>query len=146
MCACGVCACVYVVIREYNVCWVVSSESGFVADQSVPLLFAQVGLAADDADKCAYFLCTLLWPFIDAHWVAILALFSLLPNRKIGEELLISQMQWFAEKLFFDGVIAHFDACSKESMRCAVTVLIKHLKVLRVGVTTPHGCWCLVFT
>jgi glycerol-3-phosphate O-acyltransferase len=70
-------------------------------------------LAADDANKRAYFFCSLLWPFIDSHWVAMLSLFSLLPNRCIGEELLISQMQWFAEKLYFDGVVIHFDACSK---------------------------------
>ncbi len=83
-----------------------------------------------DGNHAANFFCSLVWPFIDAHWVAVLSLFSLQPSRSIGEELLVSQMQWFSEKLFFDRVILHFDACSKESMRYAVQVLTKHYGVL----------------
>jgi 1-acyl-sn-glycerol-3-phosphate acyltransferase/thioester reductase-like protein len=83
-----------------------------------------------DGSQAANFFCSLVWPFVDAHWVAVLSLFSLQPHRSIGEELLVSQMQWFSEKLFFDRVILHFDACSKESMRYAVLVLVKHFGVL----------------
>ena len=85
-----------------------------------------------DENKTAYFLCTLIYPFIDAHWVAVLSLFSLQPARAIGEDLLVSQMQWFSEKLYFDNVILHFDACSKESMRYAVTVLVKKFGALQL--------------
>lgn len=91
----------------------------------------RVTVSQDDPNKAAFFYCTLLWPFIDAHWVALLSLYTLLPQRKVGEELLISQMQWFAEKLFFDGVIIHFDACSKESMRYAVQALKQRFGVVR---------------
>jgi glycerol-3-phosphate O-acyltransferase len=86
-----------------------------------------------DNEHAVSFLCSLLWPFVDAHWIAVLSLFSLQPRRTIGEELLVSQMQWFSEKLYFDGVITLFDACSKESMRCAVQVLLKHFGVLQIS-------------
>lgn len=66
-----------------------------------------------EAKKAVFFISSLLWPFVDAHWVACLSLLALQPERSMGEELLVSQMQWFAEKLFYDGQLLHFDACSK---------------------------------
>ena len=61
----------------------------------------------------------------------------------LGEELLVGQTQWFAEKLFFDNIIGHYEACSKESMRCALTVftsfgVIQRSKDGQLSLSAPY--------
>ena len=74
------------------------------------------------AEETYFFFCSLLWPFIDAYWAAAVTLYSLLPCNAVDEARLLDRTTWLTEKLFHDGVLVHFDACSKEIMRNAITV------------------------
>ena len=78
-----------------------------------------------NSEETFYWMCSLLWPFIDGYWVASVSLYSLLNGESIEENRLLDRMLWLTEKLFHDNVLLHYDACSKEVMRCAVTVFVE---------------------
>ena len=72
------------------------------------------------------FLCELFNPFIDSIWLAATTLFSL-QNKHTGiiERNLVERAQWFGEKCYFEGVVAYFDATSKECIRTAFKLFDK---------------------
>jgi hypothetical protein len=74
-----------------------------------------------------------MWPFIDGYWAAVLALFSVRTATKpLDEAGLLEKMQWIAQSLFREGVIAHGESCSLDTLRNALAAL-RDMGVVRDG-------------
>ena len=77
------------------------------------------------------FICSLLWPFIEAYWGASMALISLpfsgneqeIPT--LRKKALVERMQWFIEKLYFDQKVHFYEACSSETLSNTVAIFDK---------------------
>jgi 1-acyl-sn-glycerol-3-phosphate acyltransferase len=72
-----------------------------------------------------YFLCSLIWPFIDAYWIASLSLLRLLPARAATEKSLVAFSQKLGEVLFFEGQLDLYEAISKETITNAMTLFAR---------------------
>lgn len=84
------------------------------------------------------FLCALIWPFIDSYYVTGMLLYSLAPNKKLEQNLLLPRAQWLASTLYHDQMICSFESCSNETLRNAFFILenwkiIKSEKVISNG-------------
>lgn len=80
-----------------------------------------VSIAANQGETMYAFLCSLLWPFIDGYYGAAVALFSLVPTVKMTREDLVLKMQWVTEALYHDRKIQHYESCSLDTLRHALS-------------------------
>lgn len=71
----------------------------------------------------------LLWPFVEAYWVACLTLYALRPSATQMQPLL-QRMQWMAESLIAEGRSGFYETCSIETLKNAVHAF-HHMKVMR---------------
>ncbi|KAI9905802.1 hypothetical protein PsorP6_014334 [Peronosclerospora sorghi] len=75
-------------------------------------------------------LSTLLWPFIDSYWVAVMSLFALRPRgQEVTRDDLITRLQWLTETMYHEKVISFYESCSRETLQNALT-LLEHWHVL----------------
>ncbi|ETW07168.1 hypothetical protein, variant 2 [Aphanomyces invadans] len=68
-------------------------------------------------------LCAVLWPFIDSYWVALTSLVAMKGGERISPKALVKRMQWLAETMYHDRIIAFYESCSMETLSNAVTIL-----------------------
>lgn len=68
------------------------------------------------------FLCSLLWPFLDAYLICVLALFRLviLPDNSISVAAFLAHAQTIGESLYFDEVFDLYESVSKETLQNAL--------------------------
>jgi glycerone phosphate O-acyltransferase/fatty acyl-CoA reductase len=87
----------------------------------------RIVLAETSYGKTMYaLLCTLMWPFIDSYWVAVMSLFALRqPNVDISMEELLKRMQWLAETMYHEKIISFYESCSLETLENAIQMLEK---------------------
>ena len=79
------------------------------------------------------FLCSLVWPVIESYWIACLYLFKLMKDGvALPLEKLHSEIQWFGQSLFTERIILHLEAISMDTIKNAVSQLIK-MKVIKEG-------------
>ncbi|KAH9104548.1 hypothetical protein LEN26_015010 [Aphanomyces euteiches] len=77
----------------------------------------------DGSQPTLSLLCAVLWPFIDSYWVAVTSLFALKSGEGVPLKDLVKRMQWLAEMMYHDRVIAHYESCSMETLNNALTIL-----------------------
>lgn len=70
------------------------------------------------------FLCSLIWPFIDSYWLTIVYIYTLFPDKTVEESKIRSKIQWFAENLYEDKIILHYESCSFDFIGKAVDYYI----------------------
>ena len=68
-------------------------------------------------EKLITYFCSLLWPFIDSYYVSLGFLYNLIPQQK---QELIESTQYFAEALYFERVIEHYECTSRETIKNAL--------------------------
>lgn len=56
------------------------------------------------------FLSSMIWPFIDSFWLTLIYIFTLFPDTKILESKVLSKIQWFAESLYEDNIVLHYES------------------------------------
>ena len=66
------------------------------------------------------FLCSLIWPFIDSFWLTVVYIYTLFPEKYISQNKILSKIQWFAESLFEDNIILHYESCSLDIIKKAI--------------------------
>ena len=77
------------------------------------------------------FLCSLIWPFAESYWVTILYIISLKKsNRKMTLYTLYMSVQWFAETLYEERVIPHFESCSLDTIKNSLAKLAQ-MKIIK---------------
>ncbi|CAK4143475.1 unnamed protein product [Aphanomyces euteiches] len=59
----------------------------------------------------------------DSYWVAVTSLFALKSGEGVPLKDLVKRMQWLAEMMYHDRVIAHYESCSMETLNNALTIL-----------------------
>ena len=81
--------------------------------------------------------CSMMWPFLDSYWVAVVSLGSL-PREVLRPEdgseppstqfvpqsSLSARMQWLGETLFHQGLLSHYEACAAETLNNALSTLV----------------------
>ena len=73
-------------------------------------------------DQMVTFLSSLLWPLVDTYWVTVVFLFSMRANKSISLQKLIIQIQWFAESLYEERMLEHYESCSQDTIKNALGV------------------------
>jgi hypothetical protein len=73
-----------------------------------------------------HYFCTLIWSFIDSYYVSLGYLYKLQKEKKRD---LIENIQFFAETLYFERVIDHYECTSRETIKHSIK-LFKALKVI----------------
>lgn len=68
------------------------------------------------------FLCSLIWPLIDTYWLAFVYIFSLIPSKFLPEKDMVTKIQWFADTMIKEKVIDHYESCSQETIRNAISI------------------------
>ncbi|OQR94316.1 fatty acyl-CoA reductase [Thraustotheca clavata] len=68
-------------------------------------------------------LCAAIWPFIDSYWVAFTSLLVLKSGQRVLPNDLIRRMQWLAETMYHERIIAHYESCSLETLQNALAIL-----------------------
>ncbi|EQC41099.1 hypothetical protein SDRG_02148 [Saprolegnia diclina VS20] len=68
-------------------------------------------------------LCAAIWPFIDSYWVAVASLLVLKSGDGMSPSDLVRRMQWLAETMYHERIIAHYEACSLETLQNALAIL-----------------------
>lgn len=66
------------------------------------------------------FLCSLIWPFIDSFWLTLVYIYTLFPEKYIAQSKILSKIQWFAESLFEDNIVLHYESCSLDIINKAI--------------------------
>ena len=51
------------------------------------------------------FLCSLIWPFVDAYWIACLYLFSLLPNKQLSTRQILHKVTYNILYIYTDSMV-----------------------------------------
>ncbi|KAI8979677.1 hypothetical protein BDF20DRAFT_906184 [Mycotypha africana] len=69
------------------------------------------------------FLCFLIWPFIDAYWLAAVSLFTLAPPHVVDQgpiwvesTLFAKRTQSLGKTLYYQGDLSYLEACNKETL------------------------------
>lgn len=70
-------------------------------------------------------LSTLIWPFIDSYWVTVTSLFALRPGGAATLDDLLKRVQWLAETMYHEKLLAFYESCSLETLQNAVALLHK---------------------
>lgn len=69
------------------------------------------------------FLCSLVWPFIDCYWLSMVFVFSVKDqNQTLSEGKLHQNIQWFAESMYEERVIDHYESCSVDTIKNACKI------------------------
>ncbi|KAI9205226.1 putative acyltransferase [Polychytrium aggregatum] len=92
------------------------------------------------------FFCFLLWPFIEAYWLAAVSLFVIVPDTLprsrshdaeippedrldescwVEEKEFLDRAQAFGKTLYFEGDISYFESVNKETIKNAITRLME---------------------
>jgi glycerol-3-phosphate O-acyltransferase len=91
---------------------------------------SKVRLCSSEQARSAFnFYAGLLWPFIEAYWVACLTLYALRPSASQMQPL-IQRMQWMAESLIAEGRSGFYETCSVETLKNAIHAFHR-MKVMR---------------
>ena len=72
------------------------------------------------------FLCNLIWPLIDTFWVTLIFIYTLYPTNKVEVSQVPSKIQWFAESLYEENIVLHYESCSQEIINHAVKHFLKN--------------------
>mmetsp|Transcript_321 Transcript_321/g.286 ORF Transcript_321/g.286 Transcript_321/m.286 type:complete len:339 (+) Transcript_321:602-1618(+) len=56
------------------------------------------------------FLCSLIWPFIDSFWLTMVYIYTLFPEKYIDKTKILNKIQWFAESLYEDNIVLHYES------------------------------------
>lgn len=91
------------------------------------------------------FYCFLLWPFLDGFWLALVSLFSLIPEKHtevnadtkllwVDEKEFLNKAQVLGKTLYHQGILVYYEAVNKEMLKNALThwtnggegIVIKH--------------------
>lgn len=56
------------------------------------------------------FLCSMIWPFIDSYWLTLVYIYTLFPDTKILKQKILAKIQWFAESLYEDNIVLHYES------------------------------------
>jgi len=76
-------------------------------------------------DYMSYF-CSLLWPFIESYWVTFVFMFSLKTRKSPPTpDSFLHECQWFAETMYEERLLEHFESCSVDTIKNAFTVFKK---------------------
>jgi len=81
--------------------------------------------------------CSMMWPFLDSYWVAVVSLGSLPRDvlrpedgstppltQFVPQSSLSARMQWLGETLFHQGLLSHYEACAAETLNNALSTLV----------------------
>jgi 1-acyl-sn-glycerol-3-phosphate acyltransferase len=74
----------------------------------------------NEGERMFGFLCSIMWPFIDAYYTSSLSLNALLPSIKMESKPLIERAQWLTETMYNDGHIDHYEACASNTISNAI--------------------------
>ena len=69
------------------------------------------------------FLTSLLWPFIDGYYVALLSLTCFNEHKAVSRTQLLEKMQWLGKRLYQEDLLYSFDGCSLEVLQNALLQL-----------------------
>lgn len=85
------------------------------------------------------FLSSLVWPLVDTYWVTIVFLFSMRANQSLTLQKLIIQIQWFAESLYEERMLEHYESCSQDTIKNALMVFKQWdiINILKDTVAAP---------
>lgn len=84
------------------------------------------------------FLCSLIWPFIDSFWLTLVYIYTLFPTSKVDEAKILNKIQWFAESLYEDNIVVHYESCSFDIISRAVDHFIAKEIIVR-DTTNPEN-------
>ena len=102
-----------------------------------PIFFLQVKEAK--GDQMVTFLSSLLWPLVDTYWVTIVFLFSMRANQGMTHQKLVIQIQWFAESLYEDRMLDHYESCSQDTIKNAIAVFKQWDLIQVLKEKDPHN-------
>lgn len=90
-------------------------------------------------DEMVTFLSSLVWPLVDTYWVTIVFLFSMRANQNLTLQKLIIQIQWFAESLYEERMLEHYESCSQDTIKNALIVFKQWeiINILKENVAPP---------
>ncbi|KAF9974420.1 hypothetical protein BGZ73_002188 [Actinomortierella ambigua] len=79
------------------------------------------------------FYCFLLWPFVEAYWLAAVSLYTLIPTRKdaqamiesgqqdqlhwVEEKVFMEKTQMFGKTLYYQGDLSYFESVNMETLK-----------------------------
>ncbi|ORY94623.1 acyltransferase [Syncephalastrum racemosum] len=94
------------------------------------------------------FLCFLIWPFVDAYWLACVSLFSLVPPSInsgdtapwVDSAVFASRLQSLGKTLYYQGDLSYLEAVNKESLATALKSYTQ-LGILRMRHHTQPKPW-----
>ncbi|CAI2365141.1 unnamed protein product [Moneuplotes crassus] len=89
------------------------------------------------------FLCSLIWPFIDTFWLTMVYIYTLFPENHVTKEKVLSKIQWFAESLYEDNIVLHYESCSFDIITKALEYF-KSKGIIIIEEREGEGlCYCL---
>lgn len=89
------------------------------------------------------FLCSLIWPFIDTFWLTLVYIYTLFPDKSIGETKINTKIQWFAESLYEDNIVLHYESCSIDFISRAVEYFISEGFIMKNNSSPEEIVICL---
>ena len=93
------------------------------------IIFTEFGMikyqTPNDETNGLLFLCSLIWPFIDSYWLTIVYIYTLFPDKFVPEDKILSKIQWFAESLYEDNIVVHYESCSYDIINKALDFFIQ---------------------
>ena len=85
------------------------------------------------------FLSSLIWPLVDTYWVTVVFLFSMRSNQTITQQKLIIQIQWFAESLYEERMLEHYESCSQDTIKNAIGIAKQWDLIQIIKEKDPHN-------
>jgi hypothetical protein len=89
------------------------------------------------------FLCSLIWPFIDTIWLTLVYIYTRFPDKSIGETKINTKIQWFAESLYEDNIVLHYESCSIDFISREVEYFISEGFIIKNKSSPDETTICL---
>ena len=83
------------------------------------------------------FLCSMIWPFIDSYWLTLIYIHSISGNNVL-ESKILGKIQRFAESLYEDKIILHYESCALGTIGHAVEYFLD-IGIIIKNKTTVEG-------
>jgi len=77
------------------------------------------------------FLCSMIWPFIDSFWLTLVYIYTLYPDIKVLESKILNKIQWFAESLYEDNIVLHYESCALDTISHALDHFLQKGIIIR---------------
>jgi len=84
---------------------------------------AQILKVTTSGEALYALLCSMLWPFIDGYYVAVMSLSALRSGRPIEHSALLNRAQALGDRLYQRNLLSSYEACSLELLKNAMELL-----------------------